>query len=96
MGRTNKDVRYIQCGKHGEKRRWSIVCIHLLKADSKTWIPIPTQDADLNDWVCPKCDERWNEFMKTGNIDDLRPICVNCVDQIRFLMDRNYKQKETT
>jgi hypothetical protein len=89
---------YIKC-KHG-KRRWSIVCMHLLDGSSMEWIPIPQLNSrrKLNDWVCPECDRQFEKMMQAGDISKLRPICVDCVETIRRVFDKNYKpinQKET-
>jgi hypothetical protein len=86
--KPNTDL--IKC-KHGW-RPWSIVCVHLLNGSSTDWIPIPqNRKGDSFDWICPKCDKRWEEMVEKFNIDDVRPVCIDCVADIRRGLDRNFK-----
>lgn len=95
---SDEDVKWIKCGKHGVKRRWSIVCIHLLDGASTDWNEIDGGNDDgVNDWLCNKCLDRFDKLMDANHPDylkDIRPVCVVCVDQIRFLLDRNYQPKK--
>lgn len=94
---AKKDIRYLSCGKHGEKRRWGVVCVHLLDGSSTTWNSIsqgPKEDKEgIFDWFCPECMNHIEEIVQSKRMEDIRPICCVCIDQIRFLLDRNYKEK---
>lgn len=85
-----EDIRYIKC-HHGEKMPWSIVCVHLMEGTSKEWTPIPSGFAPEveHDWVCPKCEEN----MDKPNLDDLKPICICCVEHLRAKFDENYEKE---
>lgn len=85
----SKDVGLIKC-KHG-MLPWSIVCIHLIHGESREWIQLPTDEPGSYDWICPECDKRWEQVVIKKQIDDLRPVCIVCVDELRARFDRNYK-----
>lgn len=88
----SKDISLIKC-KHGW-RPWSIVCVHLLSGGSTEWVPLPQEDHGKYDWLCPHCLANWTKIVKEHNLDDIRPICVDCVDQLRRAHDPNYKGEE--
>lgn len=84
-----KNTKLIKC-KHGW-RPWSIVCVHLLNASSMEWIPLPQNDSEDNDWLCPACLANWEKITKEHRLDDIRAICVDCVGEIRRVFDPNYE-----
>lgn len=88
----NRNIKWIKCGKH-QKRRWQIVCIHLFKDPCQEWLPLPQNEkvGALDDYLCHKCmdtliktEDEWSIFK------DIRPCCVNCVDEVRKVFDKNY------
>jgi hypothetical protein len=88
-------TRYLMCGDH-KKRRWSIVCIHLIRGTSHEWMVGDVDEFDgVKDWLCPACmNERDRIAGENGRppfIDNIRPICVMCVEKIRAHMDPNYR-----
>jgi hypothetical protein len=85
-----QNTKLIKC-KHGW-RPWSIVCVHLLDANSMEWIPLPQdQGSKYNDWLCPECYRNWEKIVKDHNLEDIRPICVDCVETIRRVFDPKYE-----
>jgi len=94
MKSKREDVRWIKCGKHDSLRRWSIVCIHLLNASSTDWNALPQEDPldtkPLNDWLCNQCINNVEDIVVHHKLDDVQPICVKCVEDIRRVFDRNY------
>lgn len=96
MKKTKKkkhDVKYIRCGKHGGLKRWSIVCIHLIEGTANNWIPIP-QNTEMNrdgyDWLCAVCEADFDRMMEERDLTMLRPICIDCVKNIRAAFDPKY------
>jgi hypothetical protein len=87
--RTPKNTNLIKC-KHGW-RPWSIVCLHLMYGISRDWNPLPQEDRSGNDWLCFDCLANWEKIVKEHNLDDIRPVCVDCVKQIRRKFDFNYE-----
>lgn len=88
-----QNTKLIKC-KHGW-RPWSIVCVHLLDASSMEWISLPQEDCADKDWLCPVCLANWEKIVEEHNLDDIRPICVDCVGEIRRVFDRNYEGGES-
>lgn len=84
------NINYIKCGKH-DKRPWSIVCKHLIDG-GRDWNPVPQDnDSGLNDWVCNACLKNWDKIVIENDVSMVRPVCVDCVDAMRFLFGRNGK-----
>jgi hypothetical protein len=65
----------------------SVVCVHLLEVRSTKWIPIITDNQ--RDWFCPDCRKRW-----PNNNDPVHVLCAQCVSDIRWLFDPDYRVDE--
>jgi hypothetical protein len=65
--------------------------VHLLDGSSTDWIPLKTPDGLGTDWLCPECDRNWEKIVTEHNLESLRPVCVDCVREIRCVFDRNYE-----
>ena len=96
---SEKNINLIQCGDHNWAP-WSIVCIHLVNKESTEWIPIESNNPEVDyDWICPACDEFQQQYITEETstdevIKDLRPACIHCVRQLRKESDPNYKEEE--
>lgn len=90
------DTRFLECTKHGVKRwlPWSIVCTHLLNVESKEWVPLP-QNGKMKgfDYFCPNCIREMDRIVNDRYLDNLRPICSECVKTIRRVFDPLYKEE---
>ena len=85
-----RDTSRIKCGKHGEWKPWSIVCIHLLEGRAHEWISVPQEDrSDQYDWFCPECIKDLDRMAGERDISQWRPVCMDCVKLIRTVSDRN-------
>jgi len=81
----------IQCGKH-KGRPSSIVCIHLFKDPTLEWVPmIQNEESQYYDYLCPECTDDYDRMIKEMDVTKLKIACVNCVDAIRRVFDKNYE-----
>lgn len=88
MKKKKQDISKIKC-KHGW-RPWSIVCVHLIYGTHTEWIPLPQKKGSkYKDWLCPECLANWEKITKERQLEDIRPICVDCVETMRRVLDRN-------
>ena len=72
---------------------WSIVCVHLATGESKEWIPIESNNPEVDhDWVCPECDTTLQESGSV-DVDKLKAICIHCVRRLRETNDPKYKDE---
>lgn len=86
----NKD-NLISCGKH-DNLPCSILCMHLMVDPTLEWIPIEQEESSqYYDYICPECDKDYERMMDQHDITKLRIACVNCVDDIRRVFDKNYE-----
>jgi hypothetical protein len=89
------NTNFVTCSRHhGRKIEACIVCIHLLEFKSREWIPLKYSDSDIPDWYCPECYRRYEQIVANMEYHLVRPCCVECIDAVRFLSDKNYR-KET-
>jgi hypothetical protein len=65
----------------------SIVCVHLLNADSMEWMPVDWGDS--MDWLCPECIK---DFPSKIKLEEVSLHCIKCVDERRWLFDSNFSQ----
>lgn len=79
----------IKCGDH-KQAPWAVVCVHLLEGTSREWISIRSTHPEVEfDWACPKCLPKEDVSLV---FDDLRPICIHCVQRLRKMYDVNFKE----
>jgi len=83
------DTRYIECGKH-KKRKWAIVCIHLASGSSRKWIPSPTDNPRISDWMCPRCAPNLIRMLAGRDFKNIRPVCIMCIQKLRAKYDPTY------
>ncbi len=69
----SKEELTVRCNR--EDRPGAIVCVHLLRGESKDWRPVP----DFGDWLCPACLSRWPYLDE----DDVRLVCRHCAIDLR-------------
>lgn len=90
------DTRYIICGDH-KKRRWSIVCVHLVTGTSRMWNSVEGSEGDgVMDWLCPECLREFDRIVRARDLTNLRPICVECVKKLRTNYDPGYPPYRST
>jgi hypothetical protein len=63
-----------------------------MDGSSNEWIPIPQEEGDLNDWLCPECNEDFDRIMKEKDFINIRPACIKCIDTVRKVFDPNYER----
>jgi len=81
----------ISCGKH-TNRPFSVICIHLMKDPTLEWVPmIQNDESEYYDYLCPECTEDYERIVDKHDLSKLRVACVNCVDEIRRVFDKNYE-----
>lgn len=92
------DYGLIKCKAHDGREQqlpWSIVCVHLITGRSLKWIPLQVDGRkDKPDWVCPYCEEHFDEIMERRMFQYVKPICVRCIHTLRLKYDPNYKPEE--
>lgn len=87
--------RMLQCGEH-EEVPGVLVCVHLLRGWCREWIELTDEDEELSDWVCPVCKRVLDQCdgappIEWG-IENLRPVCIYCLEEARQLLDPNYQE----
>ncbi len=91
---NEESIHLIQCGDHGYAP-WSIVCVHLMEGESKEWLPIDSDNPEVDyDWCCPDCTPLQNEELNEEHLDKLRAVCINCVRKLRIEFDSNFEEIE--
>lgn len=94
VGSVNTNL--IQC--HGGWVPWSIVCKHLATGKSKVWIPIRSNNPEVDhDWVCPSCETLFDlhDWQFSEELCELLvPVCIHCVRDLRKTNDPKYKELE--
>ena len=87
---SDENCNLIQCGKDGWSP-WSIVCVHLVTGESREWVPIPSDNPEVDyDWACPTCESDLNEQGDNIDLNNLRAICIHCVRDLRKKYDLNF------
>jgi len=84
------NINLIECSDH-KLAPWSVVCIHLIIGKSKEWVPIESENPEVDfDWTCPDCvpDTR----SETMSIENFRPVCIHCVRFLRNKFDLNFEK----
>ncbi len=71
-------MKLIECGDR-KQAPGVIVCVHLFDGTSHEWCRLPSDDGEVDDWVCPACFERLPEL----GVDDLRLVCMHCARALR-------------
>ena len=83
-------IGFVECSRDHNQLPHEIVCVHLLRLQSFEWIRTPNDDSWPGDWLCSECYKNRNDRRRDWH-DITRAMCVPCIDQMRWLLDRNYK-----
>lgn len=82
----------ITCGKHKDLP-FSILCVHLMEDPTLEWIRVmQDEESKLYDYMCPACAADIDRMLAETDISKMRIACVNCVDDIRRVFDKNYEE----
>jgi hypothetical protein len=67
------------CGKHG-LAALCLVCRHLVDGESTEWLPVPSPNQEMYDWLCPECVRAGRACLTPT---DLVVSCVHCVRDLQ-------------